>query len=169
MSKLTTFLSRLSALTRRYGIVISGRDISLFHSQDLCGEYVCTDMADPEFPEGLEWSTSGNFYNYTEATPMTDPDNITQPFRLRPELASFAIRMEHVLQENDDKLHWRNMTQDILAHELNRNLNKLRDAVAGNVHGQTIKRAINVANYAMMLADNAVRKMERKHSGKGQE
>jgi len=81
---------------------------------------------------------------------------------MRKELAQFATRMEFTLQENDNKPHWSGSTQNYLHHALNRKNEKLQGAVCDNNHGQVIRHAVDLANYAMMLADNAINKMERK-------
>lgn len=85
---------------------------------------------------------------------------------LRPEVADFAQRMEFVLQENDDKSHWSGETQNILNYNLEQARQKLHDAVCGNDHGLVIKYAVHVANYSMMLADNAANKQTRKVESK---
>ena len=80
---------------------------------------------------------------------------------MRKQLEQFATRMEFTLQENDNKPHWTGCTQNYLHHALTRKNAKLLDAVCSNNHGQVIRHAVDVANYAMMLTDNAINKMER--------
>jgi len=76
---------------------------------------------------------------------------------MRPEVIDFSQRMEFVLQENDDKSHWSEATQNYLQAKLEASQAKLHNAVCDNKHGEVVKQAVHVANYAMMLADNAVR------------
>lgn len=81
---------------------------------------------------------------------------------MRTELEQFALRMEHKLQENDNKPHWSGLTMNLLMHELTKKHARLLDAVCDNNHGQIIRHSADLANYAMMLADNAHNKMQRR-------
>lgn len=55
--------------------------------------------------------------------------------------------MELVLRENDYKTGWRTEHQSWLLGELYRNAGKIREETG-------IVRAVNTANFAMMIADN---------------
>jgi hypothetical protein len=78
-------------------------------------------------------------------------EEITQ---LRPEVLWFAMQMEAQLRANDHKPGWKEDSIGALmerlfeeAHELDQSLNPI----------QTIKEAADVANFAMMIADNTFR------------
>lgn len=66
---------------------------------------------------------------------------------LRPEVQWFAEQMELALRENDHKTGWRDEHQSWLLGELHRNAGKIREE-------RGIVRAVNTANFAMMIADN---------------
>ncbi len=80
---------------------------------------------------------------------------------MRTEVEQMAQRMEFALQENDSRDPWQECSQNYLDHMLRKCEEKLQYAVCGNDHGAVIKHATNVANYAMMLADNAARLQNR--------
>ena len=72
----------------------------------------------------------------------------------RPSVKVFAIEMEKQLRANDHKGGWGECTPTFLMTELNKNRERLRIAImAGNLE-QVVRRAANVANFAMMLAEN---------------
>ncbi|MNP62673.1 hypothetical protein D3C76_1579730 [compost metagenome] len=75
-----------------------------------------------------------------------------EPIRLRPAVKWFAEQMELTLRRNDHKGGWQNCSLHYL-HE------KLDEEVSGLYQTQTdketIKEATDVANIAMMIADNA--------------
>jgi len=76
---------------------------------------------------------------------------------VRPELRQFALRMEERLRANDHKSHWANSTEDMLFVRLEEELEELRGAVAVGMKDAVIHEAADVANFAMMLADNSGR------------
>lgn len=79
---------------------------------------------------------------------------------IRKELEEFSVRQEFVLQENDIKQHWSRCTQDYLNSKLQKSAHKLQNAVCSNDCGAVIKYSVDVANYCMMLADNAKTKLK---------
>lgn len=68
---------------------------------------------------------------------------------LRPEVQWFAAQMELALKENDHKTGWKDCSKDWLVEQMYRHAVKLWN---GEIE---LKYAVNVANFAMMIADNA--------------
>lgn len=86
--------------------------------------------------------------------------------KLRPELATFAQDMERKLQNNDHKGHWGNCDFGYLRRRLRTELRELMLALDSHrtrgdlVSGErVISEAADVANFAMMVADNARRQL----------
>jgi NTP pyrophosphatase (non-canonical NTP hydrolase) len=75
---------------------------------------------------------------------------------LRPEVAVFAEAMELALRENDWKGHWRHCTGTYLFNRLRGEVNELSRATKPE---ERLKEAADVANFAMMIADNARRRV----------
>lgn len=82
---------------------------------------------------------------------------------LRPEVLKFAKEMERQLQANEHKGHWRNCTYSFLLEELDKNIENLKylnENRGGNLveirenMRAAIIRCANIANFAMMFADN---------------
>lgn len=71
--------------------------------------------------------------------------------KLRPVVAAFAEAMELKLRENDHKGHWRYCSGTYLFNRLRGEVNELSRAPAD----QRLAEAADVANFAMMIADNA--------------
>ena len=86
--------------------------------------------------------------------------------KLRPEVERFAWAMEMKLRKNDHKGHWSGCTNAYLLRRLVGETEELRLAMLGP-DGQKsltvaeaeyiIREAADVANFAMMIADNARR------------
>ena len=81
----------------------------------------------------------------------------------RSEILKFAGEMEKQLQANEHKGHWRNCAYSFLLEELDRNLEILKhlnENRGGNLveirenMRKAILRCANIANFAMMFADN---------------
>jgi NTP pyrophosphatase (non-canonical NTP hydrolase) len=86
---------------------------------------------------------------------------------IRPEVRMFAVQMETQLRANDHKPGWSgDRLVDLLqriydeAHELNEAIN-----CDGGRPERIIKEAADVANFAMMIADNAQRALLRARGG----
>jgi SOS-response transcriptional repressor LexA len=73
---------------------------------------------------------------------------VGQGVTLRPEVQWFAEQMELALQANDHKTGWKDCSKDWLIEQLHRNARYL-------IQDNIARRAANVANFAMMIADNA--------------
>ncbi|WP_127506143.1 hypothetical protein [Paenibacillus humicus] len=86
---------------------------------------------------------------------------------MRKEVCWFAERMESRLSENDHKPGWQDSREDreFLLKRLEANYHKLW--AAEQCYGSAfdpenvVKKAADIANFAMMLADNARRDLER--------
>ncbi|MEK3658213.1 hypothetical protein NSQ29_01460 [Paenibacillus sp. FSL F4-0236] len=74
--------------------------------------------------------------------------------RLRKEVARFTVLMEEQLRANEDKGGWENATQLFLKNELEKNFRRLWSCGS---HEEFRRRCANIANFAMMLADNDIR------------
>jgi len=88
---------------------------------------------------------------------------------LRPEVQWFAEQMELMLQANDHKQGWSSESSEYLLMECERNFDALDVAcsnfnrAAHTAHTELrkewlsaiLRRSANVANFAMMVADNA--------------
>ena len=74
----------------------------------------------------------------------------------------FAGKMLGKLDENTNKLHWRFMSQDYLRASLGTQASKLeKELRIGGSRTEVIHRCANIANYAMMIADNERRFLEK--------
>ena len=76
---------------------------------------------------------------------------------MRPEMKRFAELMEAKLKENDFKGGWQNDTSGELYSKLARQFEKI--GICTSTSNVKIVREIcvNIANYAMMMTDNAER------------
>lgn len=78
--------------------------------------------------------------------------------KLRPEVQRFAEEMERQLQANEHKGGWEDCTQEFLLSELNKNKVRLLEAIYGHNpirrEEKILRRCANIANFAMMVADN---------------
>ena len=78
---------------------------------------------------------------------------------LRPEVQWFAEQMELQLRANDWKDGWQHDDQLKLLHRIRQETSELQfclnPEVFGGDAGNTISEAADVANFAMMIADNA--------------
>jgi len=83
-------------------------------------------------------------------------DNIIIP---RREVWLFAIEMEKKLLQNDYKSHWSGSDFRYLFNRMNEEISELSDTVDfinDNGKGyQTMLEAVDVANFSMMIWDNA--------------
>lgn len=73
----------------------------------------------------------------------------------RPEVQWFAKQMELKLKTNDHKKHWSQLHQDYLIHRLFQEAQELWEAIENRNVENIIQEAADVANFAMMIADNA--------------
>lgn len=89
---------------------------------------------------------------------------------VRPAVQRFARSMEEVLKKNDHKIGWHQCTPDFLLASLKKEVVELEEALSNNsclncktncrqaqeVADRILNESVDVANFAMMLADNAV-------------
>ncbi len=80
------------------------------------------------------------------------------PSHVRPSVAWFAEQMEAKLRENDHKAGWLTQHPVILLDLLRGEVRELRNAVGDNLKtldsDEVVREAADVANFAMMIADN---------------
>lgn len=75
--------------------------------------------------------------------------------RPRKEVMKFASYMENQLAVNEHKGHWHREHQEFLFREMARNVSKLYEALnTDKDKAEVTIRAANIANFAMMIADN---------------
>lgn len=79
----------------------------------------------------------------------------TDKFALRSEVAEFAQAMEARLRKNDWKGHWRHCTGAYLFNRMRGEITELSKAPPED----RLAEAADVANFAMMIADNAKDRM----------
>ncbi len=78
---------------------------------------------------------------------------------VRPAVQWFAVQMEKKLRENDHKKHWSECSVDYLYDRMDQEVVELDRALleverTGNGKEEVIFEAADVANFAMMIADN---------------
>lgn len=71
---------------------------------------------------------------------------------IRAEVQAFAQDMERKLSANDHKQHWSTIPQDKLLRRLKQELRELERAMKKGKN--VVEEAADVANFAMMIADN---------------
>ena len=93
-----------------------------------------------------------------------DLQSISKQTGIREEVLRFALKMEEKLKENDRKGGWNSSSISYLLSGINRETEELSYALGqeGQSYSRTdraniISECADVANFAMMLADNAVR------------
>jgi NTP pyrophosphatase (non-canonical NTP hydrolase) len=80
---------------------------------------------------------------------------------IRPELQWFVQQMEQKLKENDHKQHWNNYDIDYLIHRIYEEQDELEIAITQKLSAkEIIKECADVANFAMMIADNVSQRNE---------
>ncbi len=73
---------------------------------------------------------------------------------VRPEVTKFAEIMEKQLKANEHKGGWKRCDSSFLMKELQRNYDALWALQPDEDKAQILRRAANIANFAMMIADN---------------
>lgn len=71
---------------------------------------------------------------------------------MREEVKWFAEQMEEVLKQNDHKGGWQDMCVGECFDRLIMEMRELKDAILNG--GAVTKEAVDVANFAMFIADN---------------
>lgn len=92
-----------------------------------------------------------------------------RPVRLRREVRWFAERMELKLQQNDHKDGWQDCDDWWLLQRVSQEYDELRKATIGSCDAEKIAdEAADVANFCMMIADNAaMRALKRRKVKRG--
>jgi len=72
--------------------------------------------------------------------------------QIRIELQKFSQAMEQKLQLNDHKEHWSDCSNEWLFHRLLEEISELYDSINQDIN--IADEAVDVANFAMMIADN---------------
>ena len=67
----------------------------------------------------------------------------------------FAEKMEDELRENDPKGGWHGCSYSYLCHKLLEEVGELVAILMDGENGNVTEEAADIANYAMMIADNA--------------
>ena len=86
----------------------------------------------------------------------------TAELKVRPEVARFALLMEQRLRENEEKGGWRRCPRSELTELLIKEIGELAGAVVQSaitpaeprLEWAVRRKAANVGNFAMMIADN---------------
>ncbi len=74
---------------------------------------------------------------------------------MRPAVKYFAETMEKRLMENEHKGGWKDCKPEFLLSELRKNLAYLEENLnKGETKEDVCRRAANIANFAMMIANN---------------
>lgn len=102
------------------------------------------------------------------------PDTITLENWVDEAVMSFIIDMKYKLRLNNHKGHWQGYDGPTLFDRINDEVKELEGALAAIIKTGPSQRKLldivhecaDIANFAMMLADNAKREM-RKNSGQG--
>jgi NTP pyrophosphatase (non-canonical NTP hydrolase) len=68
-------------------------------------------------------------------------------------VTGFAVKMILKLEKNRHKKHWSTVDAEYLFNRLLQEVEELRDALAGT-DGDIVSECCDVANFAMMIADN---------------
>jgi NTP pyrophosphatase (non-canonical NTP hydrolase) len=76
---------------------------------------------------------------------------------VRTELYQFVAMQEKKLKRNDHKLHWSNCTSEFLFGRLLDEVAELHKAMLTGVPSDTKDECVDIANFAMMIADNLKR------------
>jgi len=90
----------------------------------------------------------------SSAMGICDATSATAP-TLREEVRWFARQMEKVLRDNDDKGGWVHESTLSLVGKLLFEIGELADALENGNDEDVQKECVDIANYAMMIADNA--------------
>lgn len=89
------------------------------------------------------------------------------PIKIRPELLTFVVEMENILKQNDDKTHWSKSDFGYLHRRLCEENDELAESLSiGEDPFFIVKESADVANFAMMIADNAKRLMNESRADK---
>jgi len=115
-----------------------------------CNEETC-----PKSIEEVGQKGSGMQLSETLEGWVIDLGKCTPWVIVRPLVKVFSEEMEKQLSANEHKGGWKTCSPGFLMDELKRNYERLRWAInRGGDKEEVTKRAANIANFAMMLAEN---------------
>jgi NTP pyrophosphatase (non-canonical NTP hydrolase) len=69
-------------------------------------------------------------------------------------VADFAIHMKHKLLLTRHRAHWKALSVEALCSRMEEEVKELREAIKGGDRKAVVLEAADVANFAMMIADN---------------
>lgn len=78
---------------------------------------------------------------------------------MRHEVKTFAQCMEHKLKKNDHKGGWENVSNEKLFELLRQEVDELEKAMQNEPELNSVFEAADIANFAMMIAWNMLRRM----------
>jgi hypothetical protein len=85
---------------------------------------------------------------------------MAEQFIVRKSVLWFARQMEKRLQANDHKGGWDDEPTDYLIQRLKDEVAELEETLIAGKEAKTILEAADVGNFAMMLADQADKKLQ---------
>ena len=86
---------------------------------------------------------------------------------MRAAVRRFAEAMERKLKTNDHKRSWKDCDEQYLSMRLTQERHELRRACQCGDAATILDEAADVANFAMMIADNAARRQRRAGRSRG--
>lgn len=69
-------------------------------------------------------------------------------------LSDFVVHMRHKLLLTRHRPHWKNIAIDFLFSRLEEEVRELRASIDAGDRKEVVREAADVANFAMMIADN---------------
>jgi hypothetical protein len=95
----------------------------------------------------------------TKPEPELTLDDVREPVK------KFAIAMEQRLRKNDWKIPWSTLSRTILLNEIVHQVISVTNGVHARDSKKICKESADIANFAMMMYDNEVAKIEQKENG----
>jgi len=147
-------VERLVTSEYQYGYAIASIFVAVVEGNNMTNKTLNGVRADEASVELIEYLTGPNEQN-----------NIYRA-QIRPEVAKFAIEMETVLRENDNKTGWDKLSVTSLFHHIKDEFDELEEAYLMYIHPATgakrtrdaiqnmRREAIDMANFCMFLCHN---------------
>ncbi len=95
---------------------------------------------------------NAEFVNYVKLKKKSKEREVKM-INYRPEVLKFAEAMELQLQANEYKGGWKDCSSKFLLSELQKNYNSLGELLPSDKKN-VLRRTANIANFAMMIANN---------------
>lgn len=120
------------------------------------GRIVSVDHTDARMPYLVRWYESANYTEHEQWMYTSEVGLTSTQLDVRPEVAAFALLMEAQLRKNDHKGGWADCDLDYLLRRLGEEVAEV-NALGGDTNNpeQWGAEAADIANFAMMIADNA--------------